>query len=138
MSLSPMIVIGCGGSGGKVVLNLRKRLEADLRRRGWEGGIPDAWQLKWIDVPTVQESHLQFGAALKPNEYIGLAVNHYKRDADSALMTTAGMDSHRLTGWRPSPGLSGAVSKLTTLQARGSGTPNRSRRNKTCCVGGSG
>jgi hypothetical protein len=111
MSLSPMIVIGCGRSGGKVVLNLRKRLEADLRRRGWEGEIPDAWQLKWIDAPTVQESRPQFGAALRPEEYIELAVSRYNKDADTALMTTAGMDSHRFTGWRPSPGFSGAVSK---------------------------
>jgi hypothetical protein len=105
MGLSPIIVIGCGGSGGKVVLNLRKRLKDELRRRGWVGGFPDAWQMKWIDVPTMQESHPEYGPALSKAEYVGLAPSDLYRDVDAGLVSSAGANRDRLVGWRPSPDL---------------------------------
>jgi hypothetical protein len=64
MSIAPVIIIGCGGSGGKVVLNLKRRIGDELLRRGWTGGIPSAWQFRWIDVPTVQERYPEFGPPL--------------------------------------------------------------------------
>src|SRR5687768_5532509 len=107
MALSPMVVIGCGGSGGKVVVGLRKRLEEELRRRGWTRGIPAAWQFRWIDVPANQERHPRFGPLLPQGHYVALSAAPTYQDYDEALMFAAGRDSglSRLAGWRPSPRL---------------------------------
>jgi len=106
MPLSPVLVIGCGGSGGKVVLNLRKRLDEELRRRGWTTGIPESFQFKWIDVPSAQEDHSEFGPALQQADYVGLANVDSYRSYDMALQQQAGpMRMHRLVGWRPTPDL---------------------------------
>ena len=104
MALSPMVVIGCGGSGGKVVLGLRKRLDEELRRRGWQEGIPSAWQFKWIDVPNQQESHSEFGPSLPAPDYLGLARDWtYYAPVDAALRTKAQTQLERLAGWRVNP-----------------------------------
>ena len=111
MALSPILVIGCGGSGGKVVLGLRRRLEEELRRRGWDQGIPAAWQLKWIDVPAINESHSAFGPPLPLGDYVPLAPFDNYRLIDSALVQSAGGSVDRLVGWRPTPNLELPVSK---------------------------
>lgn len=111
MALSPVLVIGCGGSGGKVVLGLRRRLEEDLRRRGWDRGIPDAWQLKWIDVPSEPENHTEFGEPLPLGDYVGLAPVDDYRMIDAALVSSAGSGLERLVGWRPTPNLQLPVSR---------------------------
>ena len=106
MALTPMLFIGCGGSGGKVVLSLRSRLEEELRRRGWLDGIPEAFQLKWIDVPRQQESHPSLGDPLNRDDYRGLARTSRYREIDRRLVEVAAtghMD--RLVGWRPPPSL---------------------------------
>lgn len=112
MAISPMLVIGCGGSGGKVVLGLRRRLEEDLRRRGWNDGIPDAWQLKWVDVPTVQEHHPEFGPTLPREDYVALApVDQYRLIDASLVAGSAEQRIERLIGWRPTPSHGLPVSK---------------------------
>jgi hypothetical protein len=113
MPLSPILVVGCGGSGGKVVLGLRRRLQEELQRRKWAGGLPAAWQFKWIDLPTVQESHGEFGPPLPQRDYISLAdgVAQYSM-IDAALMARAsGQTLERVVGWRPTPTLSIPVNK---------------------------
>src|SRR3954470_17509050 len=102
MALSPMVVIGCGGSGGKVVVGLRKRLEEELRRRGWSHGIPAAWQFKWLDVPANQERHSRFGPLLPQADYVALSSVPRYQDYDESLMFAAAQDSRlsRLAGWR--------------------------------------
>ena len=106
MALTPMLFIGCGGSGGKVVLSMRSRLQEELRRRGWTHGIPEAFQLKWIDVPRQQESHPSLGDPLHRDDYSGLARTSRYREIDRRLVEVAAtghMD--RLVGWRPPPSL---------------------------------
>lgn len=106
MALTPMLIIGCGGSGGKVVLNLRRRLDEELKRRGWNEGVPKAWQLKWIDVPENPEEYPQFGPPLPLGDYLGLAPVTTYGLVDTALGTAAGGNNRdRLVGWRPSPHL---------------------------------
>jgi len=111
MALSPVIVIGCGGSGGKVVLNLKRRISDELERRGWHDGLPSAWQFRWIDVPTTQERHSEFGPPLRSREYVALAPSDTYSDVDEALCNAAGQNLHRMAGWRPSPSLNLTVSK---------------------------
>ena len=111
MSIAPVIIIGCGGSGGKVVLNLKRRIGDELLRRGWTGGIPSAWQFRWIDVPTVQERYPEFGPPLAAREYLALAPSDHYSDIDEQLCQSAGPNLGRLAGWRPTPSLTLPVSK---------------------------
>ena len=103
MSLSPIIVIGCGGSGGKVVLSLRRRLGEGLQRLGWNGGIPKAFQMVWVDLPEVQESHETFGEPLPGENYVQLSLDDRYANIDELVMRKAGQQAVRLIGWRPSP-----------------------------------
>lgn len=115
----PFLIIGCGGSGGKVVLGLRERLLKELERKGatirdtqGRSVLPSAWQLKWIDVPTPAEEHPNFGGALPLDDYLALAnVDNY--DAYDAALTSGSNLTRldRLVGWRPSPTLPLPVQK---------------------------
>ena len=104
MAMSPMIVIGCGGSGGKVIASLRRTLEIQLQNADWDEGIPDAWQLIYVDTPASQEVDLTYGPAVPPSDYVSLAqgMNRYQ-DVDSSVMNAVGPDGiPRFVGWRPS------------------------------------
>ena len=120
MALSPILVVGCGGSGGKTVLGLRRRLDEELRRRGWDRGIPAAWQMKWIDVPTIAEDHPNFGPALPLGDSIGLAATNDYQTIDRALVSTGTVDVlQRLVGWRPSPLSSRRSSSVREVRPHG-------------------
>lgn len=112
MALSPMLVIGCGGSGGKVLASLRKRLLQELDLLGWHEGIPRAWQLVYIDTPSAQEVNYEFGPPIPDADYIptGLNMGVYA-NVDEALTTHANEQGSlgRLVDWRPSPDLLLAV-----------------------------
>jgi hypothetical protein len=108
MALMPMIVIGCGGSGGKTIQLLRRSLEIRLRRAGWESGIPEAWQLLYVDTPVSQEADPRYGGPIPDSDYISVTgrLTSY-RDADHALIEHArrGDNLAELIGWRPEPNL---------------------------------
>jgi hypothetical protein len=85
--LSPFLIIGLGGSGGKTIRALRQSLALELEQRGWSGRLPDAWQFLHIDSPAYQEE-AAFPAALLPREtYLSLNPKtlQYPQIYDSAL-----------------------------------------------------
>ena len=49
------LVVGCGGSGGKVLAHLMDRLRADLAAHGVHR-LPAGWRFVHIDVPSTSES----------------------------------------------------------------------------------
>lgn len=103
MAMNPMIVIGCGGSGGKVIASLRRTLEIQLQNAGWEEGIPEAWQLIYVDTPAAQEVDMTYGPATPPTDYVSLSqgMSRYQ-DVDSSVMNAIGTDGvSRFVGWRP-------------------------------------
>ncbi len=105
MAMTPMIIIGCGGSGGKVIASLRQSLKVQLQHLGWEEGIPEAWQLIYVDTPAAQEVDLTYGPAVPAADYISLSqgIGVYA-DVDAAVMRSVGeANLHRFIGWRPSP-----------------------------------
>lgn len=105
MAMTPMIVIGCGGSGGKVIASLRRTLEIQLQNSDWDEGIPDAWQLIYVDTPEGQEVDYTYGPAVPASDYVSLAqgMNQY-RGVDSSVMNAVGAEGiSRFVGWRPSP-----------------------------------
>jgi len=106
--MNPMIIIGCGGSGGKTILGLRRVLELRLRQAGWTKGIPKAWQLLWIDTLEEQDvDALKFGSALPAEDYISLSSKKSDySDVHKAVMRGASgrLEKHRqMNGWVPLP-----------------------------------
>lgn len=106
--MNPMIIIGCGGSGGKTILGLRRVLELRLRQAGWTRGIPAAWQLLWIDTLEEQDVEaLKFGSALPAEDYVTLSSK--KSDYSDVYKTVmrgarGRVEKHRqMNGWVPLP-----------------------------------
>jgi hypothetical protein len=105
MAMKPLIIVGCGGSGGKVLVALRNQLEIRLRNSGWTEGIPDAWQLIFIDTPASQENYPDFGPPLPDADYVSVSQGQpVYRHVDTAVMNFLGPDRWKhVAGWRPSP-----------------------------------
>jgi len=57
--LQPYLFIGVGGSGGKTLQYLHYYLSERIKRKGWNGNFPKAWQFIWFDVPTQMEKLTQ-------------------------------------------------------------------------------
>jgi hypothetical protein len=102
MSMRPIIIAGCGGSGGKVVQLLRQELELRLLRAGWTTGIPKAWQLLYLDTPATQESAIPGIAALPLTDYVSVSggFDNYEDVATSLFNTYSGHED-KLVGWLP-------------------------------------
>ena len=104
--LSPVIMIGCGGSGQKAVRYIRDAVRRRLVHAGWEGEFPRSWQFIGLDTLESQES---------PGEIPTMPASDYKSvslkfPTYSALEGTV-LSNHRvgsagykeLIGWRPVP-----------------------------------
>lgn len=72
MALSPVLIVGAGGSGGKTLRSLRQTLLRRLRAKGWHGDIPAAWQFLEIDTVSVQSREGFPADLLPPEDYLGL------------------------------------------------------------------
>lgn len=72
MALSPVLIVGAGGSGGKTLRALRQTLLRRLRAKGWHGDIPAAWQFLEIDTVSVQSREGFPADLLPPEDYLGL------------------------------------------------------------------
>ena len=106
--LRPIIMIGCGGAGNKVVRYTRDAVERRLKEAGWDQGVPRAWQFIGIDTGWYQvDSSIPF---LPESDFINLAgqFNSYQ-DIETALQLKFGLQSggpdvfKELIGWRPNP-----------------------------------
>lgn len=103
--LSPFLLIGVGGSGGKTLRTARADLERQLRDIGWTESFPDAWQFVHIDVPTKPDGmDPGLPGALPAGSYQGLVANgvNYKT-VDNLLRQSipASLDLEATAGWRP-------------------------------------
>jgi hypothetical protein len=100
-------MIGCGGSGQKAVRYVRDSVARHLEHKGWESGVPKAWQFLGIDTLTTQEDpDIPF---LPNNDYVSvsLAFNTYQglnaaieAKFNPSVNPQAFAD---LQGWRPNP-----------------------------------
>ena len=104
-TLRPMLFVGCGGSGGKTLRITHDAILRRLRNTAWEGGMPEAWQFLWIDVPNEQEGDGSFGQQLDPSSYLGLVKpgTQYESGVDPAVSGLPNVDPMELVGWRPNP-----------------------------------
>ncbi len=106
--LGPVLLIGCGGSGGKTLRVARASLEQRLRRAGFPPGfIPDAFQFIHVDVPPKQEGSItEYGDYLPGEDYVNLVDAGIEyRAVDDALVARCEQHSAmgELVGWRPDP-----------------------------------
>lgn len=97
-----MIIVGCGGSGGKVVQLLRREIELQLRRKGWTEGIPKAWQLIYVDTPSTQEQGIPGVPTVPLGDYVSVSggFDLYGDVVTSLFNSYQGMED-RFSGWLP-------------------------------------
>ena len=67
--LRPILFIGLGGAGGKTLRAIKQQLEQDLNAKGYDAGIPTAWQFLHIDTPTFQDGATFPAPMLTAEEY---------------------------------------------------------------------
>lgn len=67
--LRPILFIGLGGAGGKTLRAIKQQLHQDLTAKGYDAGIPTAWQFLHIDTPTVQDGATFPAPMLTADEY---------------------------------------------------------------------
>lgn len=102
--LQKFLVVGVGGSGGVTLRMLRAGLLDYLAERGYDGGMPAAWQLIHIDVPLEQDRRPERVPLLPPSDYVGLAVEGLTyRDIDDMLCARGESVVRHTAGWRPDP-----------------------------------
>jgi hypothetical protein len=106
--LRPIIMIGCGGSGNKVVRHARDAVKRQLKRTGWDHGVPRAWQFIGIDSNVFEEDSMV--PLLPSNDFIQLARRfHTYQQLHDELMVRFGPQGiqpdvfDELMGWRPNP-----------------------------------
>ena len=106
--LRPVIFIGCGGSGTKAVRYVRDAVQRRLEHRGWEHGMPDAWQFIGLDTLTVQESPTEI-PTIPAADFLSLSATFdtYKGlwEALTAKHPTGSpsRSARLLCGWLPDP-----------------------------------
>jgi hypothetical protein len=105
MALNPIIVVGCGGSGGAVVTALRTRIENLLRRSGWTEGVPDAWQFIWVDTPSGAEDKKEFGDPIPSADYVSLSqgVSKVQEVYDAVKLFLGQSRYEEMASWAPHP-----------------------------------
>lgn len=105
--LSPFLLIGIGGSGGKTLRTARADLERQLANLGWSEPFPDAWQFLHIDVPTKPDGmDAGMPGALPTGCYSGLIASGVNYKTVDKLLTQSlksDLNLDATAGWRPHP-----------------------------------
>jgi hypothetical protein len=103
--LTPFLLIGVGGSGGKTLRTAKAALERRLDELGWDGDLPAAWQFLQIDVPTVADGlDAELPGVLPARDYAGLVASGVTyRTVDDRLSANLSPEVNLRTtgGWRP-------------------------------------
>jgi len=102
--LSPFLIIGVGGSGGKTIRAMRQTLLRRLRAKGWKGEFPEAWQFLEIDTISTQGGGNFAAPLLPPNQFLGLvpqAVDYLGLRKQLAGRMPREEQNDALGGWLP-------------------------------------
>ncbi len=103
--LQPVLLVGVGGSGGKTLRVMRQTLLRKIKQVGWTGdGLPEAWQMLWIDSISVQSADGFSAPLLDGEDYCGLVPPGVTYQALRGSLTTSIQPSERMSataGWVP-------------------------------------
>lgn len=103
--LSPLLLVGVGGSGGKTLRAMRQALLRVLRNAGWQkNDLPAAWQMLWIDAVTQQDEDAFDAPLLPDDQYTGLVTGGLGYgDLRFRLEIVVAKDeqTRALAGWMP-------------------------------------
>ena len=104
--LSPVIMIGCGGSGQKAVRYVRDSVRRRLAHAGWDGEFPRSWQFIGLDTLTSQESPGEI-PTMPAKDYLSVSLKFdvYKQLESTVLAKhKVGSDGYKeLIGWKAKP-----------------------------------
>ncbi len=107
MSLVPVIVVGCGGSGVLSVRHIRDEVKSRLKARGVES-LPRAWQFIGIDLVPAQ-TDLDEASPLPQRDYVLIKSGANDMHGVEAILKANFPPSspekgyEELIGWRPDP-----------------------------------
>ena len=98
--LSPLLIIGVGGAGGKTIRAMKQELNRILESSGYTGGIPEAWQFLQIDTTY---DGVDFPAPMLPQDEFHCVVPQGTNYSDLLTSITARGSLHEqqsmLAGW---------------------------------------
>ena len=98
--LSPLLIIGVGGAGGKTIRAMKQELNRILESSGYTGGIPEAWQFLLIDTTF---DGVDFPAPMLPQDEFHCVVPQGSNYSDLLTSITARGSLHEqqgmLAGW---------------------------------------
>jgi hypothetical protein len=98
--LTPLLIIGLGGSGGKTIRSMKQALNRKLESVRYEGGLPAAWQFLQIDTTV---DGVSFPAPMLPADEVHVVVpsgEGFARVLASITSKGTNSDQHEmLTGW---------------------------------------
>ncbi len=101
--LRPFLLIGVGGSGGKTLRTMRQTLLRRVRQAGWTGdGLPEGWQMVWVDSVSVQSADDFSAPLLDGEDYCGLVPPGTGYQALKSSLTMSVQPAERLNstaGW---------------------------------------
>ncbi len=117
--LSPMILIGCGGSGQKAIRYVRDAVERRVRHAGWQKPLPSGWQFIAVDMLDVMGADDSVPPLPSADFHkIAPTFTDYQSLWDASLANNPPGDAHtyapdgeyvhkgkylELMGWAPSP-----------------------------------
>lgn len=101
--LRPFLLIGVGGSGGKTLRTMQQTLLRRIRQVGWTGdGLPEGWQMLWVDSVSVQSADGFPAPLLDGEDYCGLVSPGTGYQALRGSLTTSVQPGERMSataGW---------------------------------------
>jgi|688.fasta_scaffold84890_2 hypothetical protein len=127
--LSPLLIIGVGGAGGKTIRAMKQELNRILESSGYTDGIPAAWQFLQIDTTY---DGVDFPAPMLPQDEFHCVVPRGSNYSDLLASITARGSLHEqqgmLSGWafpdplisiNQSPSLVRAIGRVTIMADAG-------------------
>lgn len=103
--LSPVIMIGCGGSGTKAVRFVRDAVVRRLQEAGWKEPLPGAWTFLGLDTNEREEDTMMV-PPFPPGDFleVSLGFDDYQTLYDQCLQAhspTSDFYREHLLGWLP-------------------------------------
>ena len=121
--LQKFLFVAVGGSGGKTLRFLHRKLRTRLDEVGYTGDLPAGWQFLHVDVPVTPDgAHPDLPPQLPAGNYLGLAPRGLGYKALDQLLQSMGAPVRdHAAPWRPDANLVGVPPRFGAGQYRAVG-----------------